>query len=673
MKSNRKMLIFYVVFILLVVFAASMVANEGTNTKITYSDIVDYFKDEKVDSFVIDEDNVITLKLKDSTTVKYRLKDFYIFYEDLNETIEEQRAKNILTSYDYEPRTVIPWWVSFLPYVIVILVMVGIWWVFISRTSSQAKNSNSIGGLGGRMNAFSKARTKLGSDEKHKVLFSDVAGADEEKEELMEIVEFLKNPERFSTLGAKIPRGVLLVGAPGTGKTLLAKAVAGEAGVPFYSISGSDFVEMYVGVGASRVRDLFETAKRSAPAIIFIDEIDAVGRYRGAGWGGGHDEREQTLNQLLVEMDGFGVNDGVIVMAATNRPDILDPALLRPGRFDRQITVHYPDIKGREEILRVHSRNKPLDEDVDLETVARSTSGFTGADLANLMNEAALLAARKKKELIGMEDIEEAEIKVIVGPQKKSRVIKEEAKRATAYHEAGHAIVGHLLPSQDEVHQVSIIPSGMALGYTISLPQEDKYSIYKQEMIDKIAVLLGGRVAEKLILHDISGGASNDIQRATEIARKMVTQYGMSETLGPIVFGSGHDEVFLGKDFGTARNYSEKIAAAIDDEIHSIVTKGYEIAEKILIDNMEKLHFIAEFLVKYETMDRDQFVAVFEENPTFEKLLAIKDEKRQKSKANNEKQRKENLRKERESKIKEEQERQQEESQQADGSSDKTE
>lgn len=673
MKSNRKMLIFYVVFILLVVFAASMVANEGTNTKITYSDIVDYFKDEKVDSFVIDEDNVITLKLKDSTTVKYRLKDFYIFYEDLNETIEEQRAKNILTSYDYEPRTVIPWWVSFLPYVIVILVMVGIWWVFISRTSSQAKNSNSIGGLGGRMNAFSKARTKLGSDEKHKVLFSDVAGADEEKEELMEIVEFLKNPERFSTLGAKIPRGVLLVGAPGTGKTLLAKAVAGEAGVPFYSISGSDFVEMYVGVGASRVRDLFETAKRSAPAIIFIDEIDAVGRYRGAGWGGGHDEREQTLNQLLVEMDGFGVNDGVIVMAATNRPDILDPALLRPGRFDRQITVHYPDIKGREEILRVHSRNKPLDEDVDLETVARSTSGFTGADLANLMNEAALLAARKKKELIGMEDIEEAEIKVIVGPQKKSRVIKEEAKRATAYHEAGHAIVGHLLPSQDEVHQVSIIPSGMALGYTISLPQEDKYSIYKQEMIDKIAVLLGGRVAEKLILHDISGGASNDIQRATEIARKMVTQYGMSETLGPIVFGSGHDEVFLGKDFGTARNYSEKIAAAIDDEIHSIVTKGYEIAEKILIDNMEKLHFIAEFLVKYETMDRDQFVAVFEENPTFEKLLAIKDEKRQKSKDNNEKQRKENLRKERERKIKEEQERQQEESQQANGSSDKTE
>ncbi len=653
MKSNRKMVIFYVAFILLVVFAASMFANQSPTKSITYSDIGGYFKNEQVTSFVVDEENNIILKLKDNTIVKYRLKDFYVFYEDYHELINQQYP-NIIKEYDYEPKAVIPWWVSFLPYVIVIIIMVVIWWVFISRASGQAKNSNSIGGLGGRMNAFSKARTKLGSEEKHKVLFSDVAGADEEKEELMEIVEFLKNPGKFSFLGAKIPRGVLLVGAPGTGKTLLAKAVAGEAGVPFYSISGSDFVEMYVGVGASRVRDLFETAKRSSPAIIFIDEIDAVGRYRGAGWGGGHDEREQTLNQLLVEMDGFGVNDGVIVIAATNRPDILDPALLRPGRFDRQITVHYPDIKGREEILKVHSRNKPLDEDVDLEMIARSTSGFTGADLANLMNEAALLAARKNKQLIGMEDIEEAEIKVIVGPQKKSRVIKEEAKRATAYHEAGHAIVEHLLPSQDDVHQVSIIPSGMALGYTISLPQEDKYSVYKQEMIEKIAVLLGGRVAEKLILHDISGGASNDIQRATEIARKMVTQYGMSETLGPIVFGTGHDEVFLGKDFSTTRNYSEKIAAAIDDEIHTIITKGYEIAEKLLISNMELLHFVAEYLVKYETMDRDQFTAVFEENPTFEKLLAIREEKHQKSKANNENKRKENQKRENEKRIKEE-------------------
>ncbi|NLN55961.1 MAG: ATP-dependent metallopeptidase FtsH/Yme1/Tma family protein [Clostridiales bacterium] len=653
MKSNRKMVIFYVAFILLVVFAASMFANQSPTKSITYSDIGGYFKNEQVTSFVVDEENNIILKLKDNTIVKYRLKDFYVFYEDYHELINQQYP-NIIKEYDYEPKAVIPWWVSFLPYVIVIIIMVVIWWVFISRASGQAKNSNSIGGLGGRMNAFSKARTKLGSEEKHKVLFSDVAGADEEKEELMEIVEFLKNPGKFSSLGAKIPRGVLLVGAPGTGKTLLAKAVAGEAGVPFYSISGSDFVEMYVGVGASRVRDLFETAKRSSPAIIFIDEIDAVGRYRGAGWGGGHDEREQTLNQLLVEMDGFGVNDGVIVIAATNRPDILDPALLRPGRFDRQITVHYPDIKGREEILKVHSRNKPLDEDVDLEMIARSTSGFTGADLANLMNEAALLAARKNKQLIGMEDIEEAEIKVIVGPQKKSRVIKEEAKRATAYHEAGHAIVEHLLPSQDDVHQVSIIPSGMALGYTISLPQEDKYSVYKQEMIEKIAVLLGGRVAEKLILHDISGGASNDIQRATEIARKMVTQYGMSETLGPIVFGTGHDEVFLGKNFSTTRNYSEKIAAAIDDEIHTIITKGYEIAEKLLISNMELLHFVAEYLVKYETMDRDQFTAVFEENPTFEKLLAIREEKHQKSKANNENKRKENQKRENEKRIKEE-------------------
>ncbi len=636
------MVIFYVVFILLVVFGASMFANQDNAKNITYSDVINYFKNQKVTSFVVDEENNVVLKLADNTKVIYKLKDIQFFREDTRAYIEEQYP-DIITSYDYEPLTTLPWWVSFLPYVIVIVIMVIIWWVFISKASGQSKNNSTLGGgLGGRMNSFSKARTKLGSDEKHKVLFSDVAGSDEEKEELMEVVEFLKDPGKFSTLGAKIPRGVLLVGAPGTGKTLLAKAVAGEAGVPFYSISGSDFVEMYVGVGASRVRDLFETAKRSSPSIIFIDEIDAVGRYRGAGWGGGHDEREQTLNQLLVEMDGFGVNDGVIVMAATNRPDILDPALLRPGRFDRQITVNYPDIKGRVEILKVHSRNKPLEDSVDFETVAKSTSGFTGADLANLMNEAALLAARKNKELIGMEDIEEAEIKVLVGPQKKSRVIKDEAKRATAYHEGGHAIVEHLLSSQDEVHQVSVIPSGMALGYTIALPQEDKYSVYKQEMIEKIAVLLGGRVAEKLILHDISSGASNDIQKATEIARKMVTQYGMSDSLGPIVFGTGHDEVFLGKDFSSSRNYSEKIAASIDDEIHAIIRKGYDIAEEILIKNMEKLHFVAEYLVKYEIMDRDQFLAVFDEEPTFEKLAAIKETKRSKSRADNESKKKEN-------------------------------
>ena len=474
---------------------------------------------------------------------------------------------------------------------------------------------------------------------KRKRSFTDVAGADEEKEELQEVVEFLKNPDKFSSLGARIPKGVLLVGAPGTGKTLLAKAVAGESGVPFYSISGSDFVEMYVGVGASRVRDLFETAKKTSPCIVFIDEIDAVGRHRGAGWGGGHDEREQTLNQLLVEMDGFGVNDGVIVIAATNRPDILDPALLRPGRFDRQITVNYPDIKGRVEILKVHARNKPLEETVDLETVAKSTAGFTGADLANLLNEAALLAARKGKKLIGMEEIEEANIKVIVGPQKKSRVIKEEEKRATAYHEAGHAIVEHFLPTQDPVHQISIIPSGRALGYTLSLPTEDKNSVYKNEMLESIASLLGGRVAEKLMLKDVSAGASNDIQRATEIARKMVTQYGMSDRLGPIVFGTNHDEVFLGKDFSNGRNYSEKIASEIDDEIHSIVTGAFATAERILTEHMEQMKFIAEYLVGREVMDRDQFLAVFEEGATFEKLDAIKEEKAQKSKRENEEKR----------------------------------
>ncbi|MFA6730105.1 MAG: ATP-dependent zinc metalloprotease FtsH [Eubacteriales bacterium] len=642
MKSNRRMVVIYVIFILVIVFMASMFANQNISKKLKYSDVVNYFNNEQVTSFVIDQDNNLIMTLKDGTKAEYALKSFDVFYEDLHELIESQHP-DIIKSYDYEPITSLPWWVSFLPYLIVIVIMVIIWWVFITKSSGKSKSSGTIGGgLGGRMNSFSKARTKLGSEEKHKVLFSDVAGADEEKEELKEVVDFLKDPGKFSTLGAKIPRGVLLVGAPGTGKTLLAKAVAGEAGVPFYSISGSDFVEMYVGVGASRVRDLFETAKKTAPSIIFIDEIDAVGRYRGAGWGGGHDEREQTLNQLLVEMDGFGVNDGVIVVAATNRPDILDPALLRPGRFDRQIAVHYPDIKGRVEILKVHSRNKPLENSVDLETVAKSTSGFTGADLANLMNEAALLAARKSKDLIGMEDIEEASIKVLVGPQKRSRVIKEEAKRATAYHEGGHAIVGHLLPTQDEIHQVSIIPSGMALGYTISLPQEDKYSVYKQEMIEKIAVLLGGRVAEKLILNDISGGASNDIQKATEIARKMVTQYGMSETLGPIVFGTGHDEVFLGKDFSSSRNYSEKIAAKIDDEMHAIISKGYGIAEEILTNNMEKLHFIADYLVKNEVMDREQFLEVFGENPTFEKLEAIKEAKRKKSQAENQNKKREN-------------------------------
>ncbi|MBQ6184054.1 MAG: ATP-dependent zinc metalloprotease FtsH [Clostridia bacterium] len=629
LKSNRGIIWFYLIVIVAIIFIASLIASGNTEKAVKYSDVVKNFKDENVTAFVIDQNNVITMQLKSGKVIEYQLRYFEIFYDDLHELISEQQNKGILQDYDYEPATSLPWWVRFLPYLIVIGVFIFLWWKFISRaTGKSGTSSGTGGGLGGRMNSFTKARTKLGSDEKHKVLFSDVAGADEEKEELKEIVEFLRNPSKFNSLGAKIPRGVLLVGAPGTGKTLLAKAVAGESGVPFYAISGSDFLEMYVGVGASRVRDLFETAKKTAPAIIFIDEIDAVGRHRGAGWGGGHDEREQTLNQLLVEMDGFGVNDGVIVIAATNRPDILDPALLRPGRFDRQVTINYPDIKGRTEILKVHSRNKPLSGNVDLETIARSTSGFTGADLANLLNEAALLAAREGKSEIDMEDIEQAEIKVIVGPQKKSRVIKEEEKRNTAYHEAGHAIVGHLLPSQDTVQQVSIIPSGMAMGYTIAIPQEDKYNAYKDEMIDRISVLLGGRCAEKLVLNDISAGASNDIQRASELARKMVTQYGMSETLGPIVFGTGHDEVFLGKDFTSTRNYSEKVAAEIDDEVHSIVQKAYAQAEKILTENRDKLDFVAEYLVVNEIMDREQFIAVFEPDASFEKLDAIKAAKR---------------------------------------------
>ena len=644
MKNNGKIGFIYLIILLLIIFAASYFLNAGTGMEYKYSDITQFFYDEQVSSFTVDSTNTLTLTLKNNRKIEYQLLSLNLFYEDLNDLIVQQKQAGILTDYDFEAPTQLPVWVSFLPYILVIVIMIVVWWLFISRASSKGTSSRDgsgggFGGLGGRMNSFSKARTKLGADEKKKVYFTDVAGADEEKEELQEVVEFLKNPDKFSSLGARIPKGVLLVGAPGTGKTLLAKAVAGESGVPFYSISGSDFVEMYVGVGASRVRDLFETAKKTSPCIVFIDEIDAVGRHRGAGWGGGHDEREQTLNQLLVEMDGFGVNDGVIVIAATNRPDILDPALLRPGRFDRQITVNYPDIKGRVEILKVHARNKPLEETVDLETVAKSTAGFTGADLANLLNEAALLAARKGKKLIGMEEIEEANIKVIVGPQKKSRVIKEEEKRATAYHEAGHAIVEHFLPTQDPVHQISIIPSGRALGYTLSLPTEDKNSVYKNEMLESIASLLGGRVAEKLMLKDISAGASSDIQRATEIARKMVTQYGMSDRLGPIVFGTNHDEVFLGKDFSNGRNYSEKIASEIDDEIHSIVTGAFATAERILTEHMEQMKFIAEYLVGREVMDRDQFLAVFEEDATFEKLDAIKEEKAQKSKRENEEKR----------------------------------
>ncbi len=626
MKKGIKTVIIYGIVIALIVLAATWLFGEGDSDKTYYSDVLAMLEDEttvaEIKEIKIDSNGVLLISYKDEDKpdTEYILRDWRVFYEDANESLKKYNIK-----YDIEAPTSLPAWVSFLPYIIVIVIFIFLWWAFITRPASKdGKNGGVGGGLGGRMNSFSRARTKLGSDEKNKVFFKDVAGADEEKEELKEIVDFLKNPDKYTSLGAKIPKGVLLIGAPGTGKTLLAKAVAGEANVPFYSISGSDFVEMYVGVGASRVRDLFETAKKTAPSIIFIDEIDAVGRHRGAGWGGGHDEREQTLNQLLVEMDGFGGNAELIVMAATNRPDILDPALLRPGRFDRRVTVNLPDLKGREAILKVHARNKKFTSDVDFKAIAKTTVGLTGADLANLLNEAALLAARAGKKAITSDEIYDATIKIIVGPKKTSRVIKEEEKRKTAYHEAGHAVVGHFLPTQDPVRQISIIPSGMALGYTLSVPDEDKYSVYKNELQEEIAMLLGGRVAEKLILDDISGGASNDIQRATDIARKMVTQLGMSDKLGPIVFGTGHDEVFLGKDFSSTRNYSENVAALIDEEIHNIIHNGYSMAEKIINDHLNEMNFIAEYLVANEVMDAEQFLAVFEEDPTFEKLDALR-------------------------------------------------
>ncbi len=631
MKSNLKIILFYVVLIGVILAATSVLFSDTQQTKISYSDIISYFEQEKVESFVVDEKLTITLQFNDGTApVEYRLRSLDLFVHDVGDLVLTQQREGIIKSYDYTEIKEVPWWVSLLPYVIVIAVFIVLWIIVMNQAS----------GKGGKIASFGRVRAKLGSDEKKRIYFSDVAGADEEKEELREVVEFLRNPARYVRLGAHIPHGVLLVGPPGTGKTLLAKAVAGEAGVPFYSISGSDFVEMYVGVGASRVRDLFDTAKKSPASIIFIDEIDAVGRHRGAGLGGGHDEREQTLNQLLVEMDGFGNNDGIIVIAATNRPDILDPALLRPGRFDRQITVGYPDLKGRFEILKVHAKNKPFEEDVDLHKVAQTTVGFTGADLANLLNEAALIAARKDKSLIGMNDIEEASIKVIVGIPKRNRM-KEDEKKKTAYHEAGHAILSHVLPTQDPVRQISIIPSGRALGYTLTPPVEDKYSVYKNSLKEEIAMLLGGRVAEKIIFDDISSGASNDIQRATEIARNMVMKYGMSDALGPIVYGGEHseDEVFLGRDFNNTRNYSEQTAAKIDAEIKNIVDWGYDTAERVLRENMEKLHFIANFLVKNEVMDDVQFSAAMEGNPTVEELEAMVAEKRRRSEEENQKRR----------------------------------
>ncbi len=623
MKNNLKVILFYVALIALILVAISFFSSTAQTEEMKYSDILEQFQKENVESFTLDKNNKLTLTLKDSTTVSFKLRDYDTYLERFADIAEQQREEGIIKSFDIDPYTEIPWWVSFLPYVIVIVFFIILWVVMMNQAT----------GKGGKISSFGKARAKLGTDEKKKVYFTDVAGADEEKEELREVVEFLKNPQKFVALGARIPRGVLLVGPPGTGKTLLAKAVAGEAGVPFYSISGSDFVEMYVGVGASRVRDLFETARRHPASIVFIDEIDAVGRHRGAGLGGGHDEREQTLNQLLVEMDGFGTHEGVIIMAATNRPDILDPALLRPGRFDRQITVHYPDLKGREEILKVHAKKKPFEKDVDLREIARTTVGFTGADLANLLNEAALLAARKNKHLIGMNDIEEASIKIIVGTAKKTNRRNAIETKMTAYHEAGHAIAHFALPLIDPVQQISIIPTATTGGYTLAAPEEDHFFVSREKMRQEIVSLLGGRVAEFLIFNDFTTGASNDIQRATSIARNMVTKYGMSDRLGSIVYGSEHasDEVFLGRDFSNSKNYSDQTATEIDNEIKRLVDEAYQACTKLLQDNIEKLHFIAEFLISHETMDAVQFKSVMEGNPTVEELEALVAEKKRRS------------------------------------------
>ena len=629
MKKNYSALIFWVLLTAVILIAASVLLKDMDTETISYSNVVELFRNEEVKEFEIDENNNMTILKNDDTMVSYKLRSLELYYLDLNDMVLDQAERGIIQRYDLPAPIDIPWWVSFLPYIVMIVLFI-VLWVFVMNQAS---------GRGGKFNNFGKARAKIGSDEKKKVYFRDVAGADEEKAELVEIVDFLKDPSHFSKLGAKIPHGVLLVGPPGTGKTLLAKAVAGEAGVPFFSISGSDFVEMYVGVGASRVRDLFDTAKKHPAAIIFIDEIDAVGRHRGAGLGGGHDEREQTLNQLLVEMDGFGSNDGVIVMAATNRPDILDPALLRPGRFDRQITVNSPDIQGRKDILDVHAKGKPFERDVDFYTIARSTTGFTGADLANLLNEAALLAARRGKSLIGMNDIEDAMIKVMVGPSKKSKVVNEHDRKLTAYHEAGHAVVTFAIQPETPVHQISIIPSGRgAGGYTLSIPKEDRSYMSKNDMQNEIVTLLAGRMAEKLIMGDISTGASNDIQRATGIARNMVTRYGMSDDLGPIVYGSEHssDEVFLGRDFSSGRNYSEETASLIDNEIKRIIGDAYKKAEDILRERIDKLHFVAQFLIKDEIMDEEQFKAAMTGDPTVEELEEMLSERRRRSNRENE-------------------------------------
>ena len=603
----------YVLIPLIIILGASAYFGMNEKDKTEYYEIVSLFDEGKVSEYSL---NLSSGQLKYtylnekgvSTKAEYSVPNVNMFIEDVHNSVREFNSQAVkdgkeLIKYEYISGSTGSWLINILPTVLLVVVMGGFLLFMIKRMNQTMMGENN------RTLSFGKARAKQIKDEKRKTTFENVAGADEEKEELSEIVEFLKNPSKFNALGARIPKGVLLVGPPGTGKTLLARAVAGEAGVPFFSISGSDFVEMYVGVGASRVRDLFDQAKKNSPAIIFIDEIDAVGRHRGAGMGGGHDEREQTLNQLLVEMDGFGANEGVIIIAATNRPDILDPALLRPGRFDRQVTVGYPDVKGREEILKVHANHpfKPLAPDVELGVIARSTAGFTGADLENLLNEAALLAAREDRKAVTMQDIEDATVKVLMGTEKKSRKMNDKEKKLTAYHEAGHAIATYYTEGQDPVRQISIIPRGMAGGYTMSVPKEDKSYTSKNDMLDSIVVLLGGRVAEAIEIGDISTGASNDIERATDIARKMVTKYGMSEKLGPVSYSSGSGEVFLGKDYSHTKSYSESVATQIDSEVAQIINDSYARTESVLREHVDKLHLVAQRLIEKEKIDGDEF------------------------------------------------------------------
>lgn len=601
MKKLFKGATFYILLFVLIVSMINLLGSPAQEVQqLSFSEFYTKLQSEQITELTIME-NKVTGKLKKDNAEFSTLIPYAINNDKLTEIILAQTETGALKVTGQDPPQP-SWIISMLPTLLMLLVMVGVWYMFMQQSQ----------GGGSKVMGFGKSKAKVHKEEgTPKISFKDVAGLDEEKEELEEIVDFLKRPQKYIELGARIPKGVLLVGPPGTGKTYLSKAVAGEAGVPFYSISGSDFVEMFVGVGASRVRDLFEQAKKTAPSIIFIDEIDAVGRRRGAGLGGGHDEREQTLNQLLVEMDGFGLNEGIIIMAATNRPDILDPALLRPGRFDRQVMVGAPDVKGREAILKVHSKNKPLAEDVDLKHVAKGTPGFTPADLENLMNEAALLTVRKKKHKINNQTIEEAITKVIAGVAKTSRVISEKERRLTAYHEAGHAVVATMLPYTDPVHQVTIVPRGRAGGFTMILPEEDKYYMTKTELKEHMVHLLGGRVAEKLVLGDISTGASNDLERVAQIARGMVTKYAMSDRLGAMAFVDPSDEVFLGKDFATKRNYSEEVASIIDEEIKMLVDEAYDTTMKLLEENIDKLHLVAKALLKYETLDAKNYLKAF--------------------------------------------------------------